>query len=371
MKIEDFSRYNEIFLDEMVVIDFQEYSISIFFNCDRSRFERICLEYRKIYGVGALNYMLDTFHSWKRGYVNPNVNTKDKIIAATMATYDSDEKFLFAFSSLVRFINSKFLKYSSVKSLYQVFIEIIEIIDKFDLRYSQSFGHRIYEISEAKGYESSIKGIFKFYCRIIFSGVSKDLQLIRSLSLKINSEYLKLSYRTYLFGINIFIQDLEDRDLLLLEKCDWGGIGSEDIFRGLSSNGVRLENILKLAKTYRTTEFEGFLSTSLINEIHNRVQSISETGMGGDIKCNLRLSGGFVKMEIRLMSRLEAGLLFLRIFLFLLSSVFFFYWTLTKGVSFFIVLGYIVAFTVLIGTKYDDLLCFIKNLRRKKWKRIT
>ncbi len=61
--------FNEIFLSEISKFDCRKYAYDTFFNCDANRFSKIARQYGVQNGSGPLNYMLNTFHSWKSNRV--------------------------------------------------------------------------------------------------------------------------------------------------------------------------------------------------------------------------------------------------------------------------------------------------------------
>jgi hypothetical protein len=109
--------FNEIFLSEISKFDSRKYAYDTFFNCDSDRFSKIARQYGNQNGSGALNYMLNTFHSWKNNRVRPNSSSTYNIVASTAATFAVEEKFIESYTQLAKFIKHSFPKRISLKDI--------------------------------------------------------------------------------------------------------------------------------------------------------------------------------------------------------------------------------------------------------------
>lgn len=351
--------FNEIFLDEISRFESSVYAYNIFFCCDKHRFAQIAKAYGKVYGYGALNYMYNSFNSWKGGYVNPNLNTRVKIVTSTMLTYNNEEKFIEAYTQLARHLNKKFPKAVSVELIVETYKKILSEIDLFKLR--DKYG--IYSEDEILYYENFIKSIFKGYTKIIFGNIILDFQLFQKLYNELNTSFLSTKFNTYLFDIEIEVQ-ISKIDKFKIE-IDNDLVNWEEDVESQLSDDFSVSKVLEIINSTKTTQIDGLLSEVEIQNIKEIKNSAEKTNNSLSLKANMRTNSGFLAIDLKVLSRIEILVLWGRVLLFiiLLSYTFYYLITIYKNYVLFLI-ALIFMSVILIKPVLNDLMNLMKNISR-------
>lgn len=308
--------FNEIFLSEISKFDSRTYAYDTFFNCDDKRFSKIAREYGIQNGSGALNYMYKTFHSWKSNHVRPNGSSSYNIVASTAATFTIEEKFVEAYTQLAKHIKNCFPKKIELNEVNSTFETIITNIQKFDLEKSTYYSKFIFKGEELEHYQQYVKNIFEFYTKTIFENLNMDILLFEKAYNDIYTSFLEVSFKTYLYNIEINIQNIGKKKFNIKKVFNLThSIKYEDLINHKISN-FSVEKISEIANANNITKIDAYLTNYEIEKIVKQKNEIENSKVGGTIKYTLKTNSGILAINLIILSPTEKLIIFLRILAF-------------------------------------------------------
>lgn len=358
--------FNELFLTEISKFDSRKYAYDTFFNCDSERFTKIARFYSRQYGSGACNYMLNTFHSWKSGYVRPNGSSTYNIVASASSSFTIEEKFVEAYTQLSKHIRNGFPKRIELKEVNKTFEKIIEIIESFNLEKTSYYSKYIYQGSEMEEYQSYVQNIFKFYTKTIFENLNKDLELFVKVYKDVNTNFLTTSFNTYLYNIEINIHNVVNKKFELKKVFD---LEHPISYQDLISNRIAsfsIEQVSQISKANDTTKIDAILTEMEIDKIVGRKKELESSNNKGTISMNLKTNSGILKINLRILSPNEKAILIARVILFIAAVSVLANYCFVKTTSYFIFAGGLFALSFLITPVYLDIVNFTKDIFKSK-----
>ena len=358
--------FNEIFLNEISNFDIRKYAYEVFFNCDSKRFSKIAHFYGIQNGNNSLNYMYNTFHSWKSGSVNPNYSSSYNIVKSTSSTFTNEEKFVEAYTQLAKHIKNSFFQKIQLSEINETFEKIIEKIETFSLEKSSTYSHSIYINNELEEYQLYVKLIFKYYTKTIFENINKDIFLFKKIYNDINTSFLSVSFHTYLFNIEIDISNVVNKKNDINQSFNFN---SEITFEDLIKNqfvDLSLEQIAQISKANEITKIDSFLSEIEIQKLIKHKEEIQNSKKGGTLKLNLKSNSGILNISLRIISPYEKLIIISKLLLFIISICTLSYYCLIYTTSYFIfTVGLIILYN-LITSEASDILNLIKDIFKTK-----
>ncbi|TKC57617.1 hypothetical protein FBD94_20280 [Pedobacter hiemivivus] len=358
--------FNEVFLSEISKFDSGNYAYDIFFNCDKERFSKIATNYGKRGKYGSLNYMYENFYSWKNGTVNPNINTRTKIVCSTIETFTVEEKFIEAYSKLAKHINEKFYEEVNLKDLGRKFASIIDVIEKFELKDCYRRSHIVFKTEEIEDYQNYVKNVFVFYTKTIFNNLIKDIPLILWASQNINSSFLSFTFRTYLFNIKINVQEVSKKNynykkvLEELFKLEYEQLLNSKLF------DFSISKILEITKANNITKIDALLTENQIEKIIEQKNQIEQSKQSGIIKYILKTNGGILTIDLKILSPLEKLIICLRVLAYISTIAGLIYYCFIITQSYFIFVLGLIASSFIINSIQTDIVNLFKNILRQK-----
>jgi hypothetical protein len=155
-----------------------------FFNVDRETLRKITDLYYDLYGYGPHKYLLDTYHSWKSGYVSTSGQTLSRIIKCVPRFLSDEKRFIILKNELIYFIENlhnkqqgKNANLSELNSLYENYAMQIENFNQSNLPYMVS--KRIFTEEEIEEFLNVCKYILFEKLKFTYNQVQKDLVLIK------------------------------------------------------------------------------------------------------------------------------------------------------------------------------------------------
>lgn len=358
--------FNEIFLNEISKFDSQKYAYNTFFNCDSERFKKISMFYSRKYGNGACNYMLNTFHSWKSGYVRPNRSSTYNIIASASSSFTTEEKFVEAYTQLSKHIRNGFPKRIELNEVNKTFQQIIEIIENFNLEKTSYYSKYIFQDSEMEEFQSYIQNIFKFYSKTIFENLNKDLELFMKVYKDVNTNFLFTSFNTYLYNIEINIHNVVNKKYELKKVFELEHpISHQDLISNRITS-FSLEQVSQISKANSTTKIDAILTEMEIDKIVGRKKELESSNNKGTIKMILKTNSGILKINLRILSSNEKVILIARALLFISTVSVLANHCFVKTASYFTFAGGLFALSFLITPIYTDIINFTKEIFKSK-----
>lgn len=358
--------FNEIFLSEISKFDSRKYAYDTFFNCDSDRFTKIARQYGNQNGSGPLNYMLNTFHSWKSNRVRPNSSSSYNIVASTAATFTIEEKFVEAYTQLAKHIKHSFPKRIQLNDVNKTFEIILANIQSFNLEKTTYFSKYIYKGDELQAYQEYVELIFEFYTKTIFENLNKDIPLFEKAVNDIYTSFLELTFNTYLYNIEINIQDIISKKFTLKKVFSLAHPITYDELVNNKLSNFSLEQISEIAKANNTTKIDAFLTESEIGKIVSKKKEIESSKKGGSIHYILKTNSGILNIKLRILSPTEKLLIIARVLLFvaLTTGLVYYCFIMTKSYFTFVAGLFITSF--LISPIYMDILNFFKDILKPK-----
>lgn len=308
--------FNDVFLSEISSFDSRKYARDVFFNCDHRRFQQIAHAYGNQCGTGALNYMLRTHHAWKSGSVSPNGSSCYNIVASTAATFTIEEKFVEAYTQLARHVKSSFPRRIKIPALRDAFSKIIAAIDSFNLAGTTYYAKYIYRADEMADYQTYVKNVFKFYGKTIFDDFQKDIPLFRLLYKHVNTSFLKASFRTFLFNIEICVRET---DVHLNHPAQAFVLNPPITYDGLLSNKIltfSLSKVLQIASAKESVKANAAFTVQEIETLVAFKNKMATTKAGGSVDLHLKTNSGLLNLNLRILSPNEKAVVLVRAFAF-------------------------------------------------------
>lgn len=365
--------FNEIFLSEISQFDCSKYAYDTFFNCESSRFEKIAKEYRRQNGTSALNYMYKTFHSWKNHWVRPNGSSIYNIVASCAATFTIEEKFVEAYSQLAKYILHRFPKKIELKEINNTYYNIIKIINTFDLEKTTSYSKFIFTSEELQNYQRYVKNVFEFYTKVIFDNLNKDISLFINTWNDIDTSFLDLTFHTYLYNIEINIQNIPKKRFQIQKAFNLSHpISYLDIFNDKILD-FSVERVTEIAKANNTVKLDAFLTEKEIEKIVIKKKEIEKLKAGGTLHYVLKTNSGILNIKLRILSIREKIMIFSRIIFFILSISLLSYYCLYELKSYLIfIVGLFASLLLVLPIKMEIINLFRDIFKQeKKWKIIA
>jgi len=358
--------FNEIFLSEISKFDSRKYAYDTFFNCEHDRFSKIARQYGIQNGSGALNYMYKTFHSWKNNYVRPNGSSSYNIVASTAATFTIEEKFVEAYTQLAKHIKHTFPKKIELKDVNKTFETIITSIQSFNLEKTTYYSKYIFKGDELETYQHYVEQIFEFYTKTIFENLNKDIPLFEKAHKDIYTSFLEVTFNTYLYNIEINIQNITQKKFNIKNAFDLiHPISYEQLLNNKLSN-FSLEKISEIAKANNTTKIDAFLTENEIGKIVAQKKEIESSKKGGTLKYTLRTNSGILNIKLRILSPTEKLIIFLRIIGFIVAVAGLSYYCFVLTQSYFIFAVGLIASSFIVTTIQMDILNLFKDILKHK-----
>ena len=303
-------QFNEIFLSQLQRFDTKSYAIESFYNSDGYKFQQISNIWARRYGYSSQNYMVSKFSSWKEGYVRPNSQSTSRIINTSLSTFTKEEKFLEAYNSIANYISKTYPKSVKVKEIPEVCKKIISQLDDFNLERNSYYSDKIFTEKEMKIYESTVVGIFKLYLNIIFTNLENDLKLISQIIYKADTKFLKVSFVTYLYGIQIntdsILSDKYNNPFKEKRLADFNSVWKEEL------SELSLNKVADIRRANDVTKIDGMLTKNEIEKFVERKNKLISANNGGDIKLRLKANAGIINIYVRILSSTEKIIILFR-----------------------------------------------------------
>lgn len=358
--------FNELFLTEISKFDSRKYAYDTFFNCDSERFSRIARFYSKQYGSGACNYMLNTFHSWKSGYVRPNGSSSYNIVASASSSFTIEEKFVEAYTQLANHIKYGFPKRIQLSEVNETFEKIIEKIESFSLEKTSYYSKFIYKETEMEEFQTYVQTVFKFYTKTIFENLNSDIELFIKVYNDINTAFLTTSFNTYLYNIEIGIHNVVNKNFEVKKVFELKHpVSYEHLLNDKIAN-FSLERVSQIAKANDTTKIDAFLTEIEIENLVVRKSELENSKNKGTINMNLKTNSGLLKINLRILSPNEKAILVSRVIGFLIAVGFLANYCFVQSKSYFIFIAGLFALSFLITPISQDIINFTKDIFKSK-----
>lgn len=356
------SKFNEIFLSDVKDFDIGKYCINLFFDSEKERRSAIIHEYAKRNTVGALNYMFDHFHEWKNNRVNPNSRTYSKIISATIPTFTDEEKFVEAYSKLAKHIRVRIPNRIKLNEIDKVYFNILELIEKFNLREASRWSHWVFSKSEEEDFQSYVKSLFKFYTWTIFNNLNADYSLFKKVYIEVSSPFVVTKFKTYLFNIEIDLGKIGMSAYQVGRLFNVDQVHSYDDLMNHKLSSLSITQISEISKANNTTKIDAFISETDIGNIIKHVQHLKNSKSGGSIKSSFRTNSGLLSIDINILSFREQVVAIIKLVAYVGAICLLYHFCIVLTTSYFIFVFAVFILSVFMYAESENTLNVIRSL---------
>lgn len=186
-----------------------------FFTADRETLRKITDLYYDLYGYGPHKYLIDTYHSWKSGYVSTSGQTMGRIIECVPRFLSDEKRFFILKNELIYFIETLHQKQQNknatpfeINTLFENYAAQIENFNQSNLPYM--VGKRIFTSEEIEQFLLVCKYVLLERLNLSYMQVQNDLILFKNKISKVNSGVFKASYHVDFLNSKIDLSNIND-----------------------------------------------------------------------------------------------------------------------------------------------------------------
>ena len=155
-----------------------------FFNTDRETLKKITDFYYDLYGYGPHKYLIDTYRSWKLGYVSTSGKTMDRIMECVPRFLSDEKRFFILKNEVICFIETLHKKQqyknatlAELNTLFENYATQIENFNQSNMPYM--VGKRIFTSEEIEQFLLVCKYSLLEKLNLSFKQVQNDLILFK------------------------------------------------------------------------------------------------------------------------------------------------------------------------------------------------
>lgn len=365
MKTLSGTKCDEIFLSEMSTFDGYKYAYDTFFNCASSRFHIISQKYAEENGAEAFKYMRNTFNSWKDGYVRPNASSTYNIVTSSATSFTVEEKFAEACAQLAKHVQRGFEKPIQLRAVKTSFQDIMDKIDDFNLERTSYYAGFIYTERELQSYQSYVQAVFRYYTTILLENLRKDLGLFVKVYKAVSTAFLKTTFHTYLYSVELDISDAIKEEWRVAQVCDVGcPVSLASLLNNEIVSVLSLEEVARLSTLHGAARCEAVLTEGAIERIAEKKTTLENSQRAGTVDECLRTHSGVLKISLRVLSPREKAVIVVRVVLSLMVLGGMVAFALAGSNAVAVCVGGLVALYLLVSPIFTDITSLTKDLFR-------
>ncbi len=196
-----------------------------FFNADRETLSKITDLYYDLYGYGPHKYLLDTYQSWKSGYVSTSGQTMGRIIKCVPRYLSDEKRFFILKNEVIYFIETlhqkqqnKNISLSELNTLFENYATPFENFNQSNLPYMD--GKKIFTPEEIEQFLLVCKYALLEKLNLAYRQVQNDLVLFKEKISSFNTGVFKASYQIDFLNSKIDISNINEVqfDFIKLKK---------------------------------------------------------------------------------------------------------------------------------------------------------
>lgn len=351
---------DELYIRELSGFDVGSYCMKIFNEFDNERFKKVATSYENKYGYGSYYYMQNTKESWKNRSTRMRYSTRNQIISSTASTLNSEEKLKEAMCHIARQI--KFQKIDKIKTseIDQTFINIINIINNFELRKHSEYCSSIYSGKQLIEYQEYAKYLFVYYTIYIYKNLKQDLQKVEMLKESINTSFMKINYYTFLFEIEI----VTDKSKNINNDSNLFNHKFNSPIRKLIEERIANHSFEDLINMLNRNE-KLKLNTDILNTeiiyLKNTIDNLKHSGQIINFKSIMDASAGRIKIDLKVAPKKYKQKLILASIIYVLTCFLVFYVVFDSKENVIIFATIILAMSAMFVTITKDIFSILKD----------
>jgi hypothetical protein len=186
-----------------------------FFTADRETLRKITDLYYDLYGYGPHKYLIDTYHSWKSGYVSTSGQTMGRIIECVPRFLSDEKRFFILKNEVIYFIETLHQKQqnknatlSELNTLFENYATQIENFNQSNLPYM--VGKRIFTPEEIEQFLLVCKYALLEKLNLAFKQVQNDLILFKEKISSFKTGVFKASYQIDFLNSKIDLSNINE-----------------------------------------------------------------------------------------------------------------------------------------------------------------
>jgi len=321
--------------------DITSYIKNEFFNADEITFIRIANLYRQLYGYEAYKYMINTFVSWKSGFVGLSGQTLYRILVCVPKFLSDEKRFYILKCEVIYFIEELHLKqqrkYISLSQLNELFENYAKEIDNFNkINLSWFVDKGIFNETEIRQFLDVCKYALNKKLILSYQQVLNDLNLIKTKLSSFKQGSFDANYQIdFLFSkVNLLNINQTTLDFVQFNSHE---IKLDGIFKQFAEKYI-LDELMKIEFTEKEGEVNRFVNSKDLDFFISQYYEILNKNNEASLKSEFKGGGGqlYLSLEIKSLKKIHISLflsvakLFLYAGLFISAIILFFVFQLYK-----------------------------------------
>lgn len=276
-----------------------------FFNADRATLRKITDLYYDLYGYGPHKYLLDTYHSWKSGYVSTSGQTMGRIIECVPRFLSDEKRFLILKNEVIYFIESlhhkqqnKNTTLSELNTLFENYAIQIENFNQSNLPYM--VGKRIFTPEEIEQFLLVCKYALIEKLHLAYRQVQSDLTLIKNKLSGFNTGIFKATYQIDFLNSKIDISYINETevDFIQLRKQK---VNPDGTYKQFAEQYI-LEEFMQMSFSEKEGEVNHFVKSKDLNFFISQYHEINDSESEASLKSEFKGEGGQLNLTIEIKS---------------------------------------------------------------------
>ena len=284
------------------LFDIYEYLRKEFLNADTETFRQIARFYRVNYGDGAYSYMLNTYNSWKHGYVGISSLTMGRILEC-VPKFLSPEKRLYILRceihNFIEKVKTKLKNNFNIDNLYSVYEEIQnEILNFNETNLHWFIGKNIFPAEQADYYLNVCKYALNERLIQSYKQVINDLSLIAQKFSSFNKPFEKATYKIDFINLSCEIKKLNN--IPNFQSLNSFPLELEESFKKFGERYI-FDELLKMNFYEKEGEINSMLKSKDIDSFFEHFLEITKGPNEIKMNSTFQGDGGVLTMQLEFM----------------------------------------------------------------------
>lgn len=281
--------------------DIYEYLRKEFFNADNETFRLIARFYRTHYGDSAYSYMINTYNSWKSGYVGVSSLTMGRIIKCVPKFLSPEKRLYILKCEIYNFIEKakEKLKYSDLKltnlhSIYETLQKEIVNFNESNLHWF--IGKNIFPAEQVEHYLSVCKYALNERLIQSYRQAINDLSIVSDKFQAVSSSIVSATYKIDFLNLSF--------DILKISKNKVSYVSLHSLSLNLDNSFIKfgeqyiLEELMKISFYEKEGEVNASLKSKDIDTIFSHFIDLTKEKNEITMKSKLQGDGGLLTMQL-------------------------------------------------------------------------
>jgi hypothetical protein len=285
--------------------DATAYLTNEFFNADNVTFTKITRFYKQLYGNGAYKYLMDTFNSWKFGYVRPSGQTIGRILECVPKFLTDEKRFHILKCEIIKFIDNQHHKqrhkHIAIDELERVFDNYAKEIHNFtQLNLTWFVRREIFTDAEIEQFLTVCKYALQEKLNLSYRQVRNDLELVSLKLLPLKPGTFTATY--YIDFLSCYI-DLPQLNYRAQNPIQFRNVGIriEGKFKRFAEEYI-LQELMKMSFSEKEGQINHFIKANDLEFFIAQYREILDKDTDADLSSQFKGEGGQLSLSLRLYS---------------------------------------------------------------------